>query len=113
MRWCVAPARSFRSCQVLRTVPEPSSTNPKLLRKMPGLAMARVEGAVTSIALADIGPRSFTFFVGTAMCNIYKLTYEPATSRWAGELGADSAITRPASSGRLCLLCMAHAMLLP
>lgn len=72
--------------QVLRTVPEPSSTNPKLLRKMPGLAMARVEGAVTSIALADIGPRSFTFFVGTAMCNIYKLTYEPATSRLKEEL---------------------------
>lgn len=42
-------------CQVLRTVSEPSPANPKLLRKMPALAMTRLEGAVTSIALADIG----------------------------------------------------------
>lgn len=61
------------SLQVLRTVPEPSSTNPKLLRKMPALAGTKVEGAITSIALADMNARGFTFFVGTAMCNIYKV----------------------------------------
>jgi hypothetical protein len=79
--------RRSRPCrQVLRTVPEPSSTNPKLLRKMPALAATRVEGAVTSISLADASSRGFTFFVGTSACNIYKVTYEPATGRLKEEL---------------------------
>lgn len=72
--------------QVLRTVSEPSPANPKLLRKMPALAAAKVEGAVTSISLADISSRAFTFFVGTAACNIYKVVYEPATGRLKEEL---------------------------
>nr|A8ILK1.1 RecName: Full=Cilia- and flagella-associated protein 52 [Chlamydomonas reinhardtii] len=54
----------------------------QLLRKMPALAGTKVEGAITSIALADMNARGFTFFVGTAMCNIYK----PATSRLKEEL---------------------------
>ncbi|KAG2446088.1 hypothetical protein HXX76_000688 [Chlamydomonas incerta] len=74
------------SLQVLRTVAEPSSTNPKLLRKMPALAGTKVEGAITSITLADMNARGFTFFVGTAMCNIYKVIYEPATGRLKEEL---------------------------
>ncbi|GLC39328.1 Cilia- and flagella-associated protein 52 [Pleodorina starrii] len=74
------------SLQVLRTAPEPSSANPKLLRKMTALAATKLEGAVTSISLADVTSRSFTFYVGTAMCNIYKVIYEPATGRLKEEL---------------------------
>jgi hypothetical protein len=79
------------SLQVLRTVPEPSSTNPKLLRKMPALASTKVEGAITSIALADVNARGFTLFVGTAMCNIYKVRVHG----WAGGGGRTQRVLRP------------------
>lgn len=76
--------------QVLSTASEPSSTNPKLLRKMTALATARLEGAVTSVSLAEMTNRSFTFYVGTAMCNIYKVVYEPASSRWVAAVAGPS-----------------------
>jgi len=72
--------------QVLRTLQEPSSSNPKILKKMPPLAACKVEGAITSISLGEMTSRSFVFFVGTAACNVYKVIYEPANGRLTDEL---------------------------
>ncbi len=69
------------SVQVLRTAVEPSPANPKLLKKMARLASAKVEGAVTSIALDEVTGKVFTFLVGTAASNIYKVTYDPINTK--------------------------------
>lgn len=55
--------------------------NPKLLKKMPRLAGLKVEGAVTSIVLDSAHGKVLTFLVGTAACNIYRVTYEPGTGK--------------------------------
>lgn len=65
------------SVQVLRTAQEPSPANPKVLKKMARLAVVKLEGAVTSISLDEMTGKVFTFLVGTAACNIYKVTYDP------------------------------------
>lgn len=76
---------------VLRTAQEPSPANPKVLKKMAKLASAKLEGAVTSIVLDEVVGRSFTFLVGTAACNMYKITYEPVTNKWVAAGGLSPA----------------------
>jgi cilia- and flagella-associated protein 52 len=74
------------SVSVLRTAPEASPANPKLLKKMPRLASVKLEGGVSSIALDLAGStaRAAVFLVGTVASNMYKVTYEPATARCVG-----------------------------
>lgn len=69
------------SIVVTRPTNEHMPSNPKMLKRMPKLAAAKLEGAVTSIALEGIAGKACTFYVGTAACNIYKVTYEPGTGK--------------------------------
>lgn len=71
---------------VLKTALEPSPANPKVLKKMAKLAGVKLEGAVTTIALDEIRGKVFTFLVGTAACNMYKVTYEPLAGKFTEEL---------------------------
>ncbi|KAL6756928.1 WD40-repeat-containing domain protein [Haematococcus lacustris] len=74
------------SLQVLRTAQEPSAANPKVLKKMGKVASLKLEGAVTTITLDQVHGKAFTFLVGTAACNMYRVTYEPLTSKLTDEL---------------------------
>ncbi|MEW5298669.1 MAG: hypothetical protein WDW36_001762 [Sanguina aurantia] len=65
-----------------------------LLRKLPTLASLKLEGAVTSITQEETTSRCFTFLVGTAACNIYKVKYEPAAARMTEELVQTSHMDR-------------------
>jgi hypothetical protein len=61
------------SLQIIRTVSEPSPANPKMLKKMPAIThTCELEGAITSITLAEMSSKGFVFYVGTAACNICK-----------------------------------------
>ncbi len=75
------------SISVLRTAVEPCPTNPKLLKKMPRMAGVKLEGCVTSVALSEISSKAFVFLAGTTACNVYKISYDPQTSRWVGNQG--------------------------
>ena len=69
------------SLVVLKTAMEVSATNPKLLKKMGILASTKLEGAITSIYLEGISGKACSFFVGTAGHNMYRVTYDTATSK--------------------------------
>lgn len=71
---------------VLRTALEPTAANPKVWKKMARLASLKLEGAITTIILDEVRGRVFTFLVGTAACNMYKLTYEPMSGKFVDEL---------------------------
>lgn len=71
---------------VMRPTNEPTATNPKLLKRMPKLASIKLEGTVTSISLDQVSAKACTFYVGTAACNIYKVTYEMQTAKFYEEL---------------------------
>lgn len=71
---------------VLKTAQEPSANNPKVLKKMSQLAKLKLEGAVTSVVLDEVVGRTCVFFVGTAACNIYRVSYEPTSSKFVEEL---------------------------
>ncbi|KAF5832700.1 flagellar associated protein [Dunaliella salina] len=74
------------SLVVLKTHPEASPSNPKLLKKMVKMSGVKVEGAITSIVLDGVQGKAYSFLVGTAACNMYRLTYEPQTHKLAEEL---------------------------
>lgn len=67
--------------QVLKTNPEASPSNPKLLKRMVKMCSCKVEGAITTIVLDGMQGKAYTFLVGTAACNIYRVTYTPQTGK--------------------------------
>lgn len=69
------------SLTLLRTAQEPTPSNPKVLKKMARIASLKLEGEVTTIAQDDSHGRAFTFLVGTAACNMYRVTYEPMAGK--------------------------------
>jgi len=73
---------------------EPNPTNPKQLKKLATITSARLEGGITSIALDATATRmmplgrnptgggmSFTAYVGTNKCNIYRVAYDPVARK--------------------------------
>jgi hypothetical protein len=62
--------------------PGSSKANPKALKPMIMLASTKVQGGITSITVDEAGSKSCTFFVGTAACNMYKVTYDPAAAKY-------------------------------
>ena len=65
----------------MRTVSEPLPSNPRMLKRLAKLGSVKLEGTVTSISFDQSSGRSFVFYVGTSACNIYKVTYEPLSSK--------------------------------
>lgn len=73
---------------------EPNPANPKQLKKLGVITSVRLEGGITSIAVDATatkmmplgrnptgGGMSFTAFVGTNKCNIYRVTYDPVAKK--------------------------------
>ncbi len=67
---------------VMNTKAEPLPNNPRQFKRMGRGASVKLEGAVTSIVL-DVasGKGGYAFYVGTASCNIYRVTYEPLSKK--------------------------------
>jgi hypothetical protein len=75
---------------LLNPASEPNPVNPKQPKKLGIIASVRLEGGITSIAadptatkLVPLGRNptgggvSFTVYVGTNKCNIYKVVFDP------------------------------------
>lgn len=73
---------------------EPNPANPKQLKKLGVIASVRLEGGITSIAVDATanklvplgrnptgGGMSFTVYVGTNKCNMYKLEFDPVAKK--------------------------------
>jgi hypothetical protein len=45
------------------------------------VAGLKLEGAVTSITVDEVRGKVCTFLVGTAACNMYRVTYEPLAGK--------------------------------
>jgi hypothetical protein len=73
---------------------EPNPANPKQLKKLGVITSVRLEGGITSIAVDATatkmiplvrnptgGGMSFTAYVGTNKCNIYRVTYDPVAKK--------------------------------
>jgi hypothetical protein len=84
---CIAPNGELLvgggdgSLSLMTTALEPSKANPKLPKKLALKASVRLEGGVTSIAVSDASRGCFSLHVGTAACNIYKVTVDPAAGK--------------------------------
>ena len=76
---------------VILANPGQMKANPKALKPMVMLASTKVQGAVTSIAMDEASPKSCTFYVGTAACNMYKVTYDAGAAKYAPCLDAPTA----------------------
>lgn len=70
---------------VMSTAAEPSPVNPKNLKKLPILCTVKLEGAITSAVVnqpvGKAGKGLLTAYVGTAACNIYKVTYDAKNNK--------------------------------
>lgn len=68
---------------VMRTASEATPGNPRQLKRMARLAALKLEGGVTSITLEPAGASKggYVLYVGTAACNVYRVTYEPLGSK--------------------------------
>jgi len=71
---------------IMRTAAEGLPGNPKQLKKMAKMAEVKLEGGVTSISLNEVAGRTCSFFVGTAACNIYEVTFELSSGKLTSEL---------------------------
>eukprot|EP00879_Flechtneria_rotunda_P026720 GHRR01028541.1.p1 GENE.GHRR01028541.1~~GHRR01028541.1.p1 ORF type:complete len:378 (+),score=118.14 GHRR01028541.1:71-1204(+) len=84
---------------LLNPVSEPSPTNPKQLKKLAVTASIRLEGGVTSIIIDPGsgkalplgrnpagGGVTYTAYVGTDRCNIYRVNYDPINNKFSSEV---------------------------
>ena len=95
-------------------VPPPSSiSDARMLKKMPMLGHANVEGTVTSISIdtASLKGHTLIAYVGTSRSNIYQVAYDLQSMRISAQLVQSAhhnpinAIAFPAEYGEVCSPC--------